>query len=55
MTNANEAPGRSPLDRLHRYFDKLNRNGFFGKVTVSFQSGRVCDIRTEETRKLDEL
>lgn len=55
MPNENEVQTRSPIDRLHRFLDKLNRKGFFGKVSVSFQHGRVCDIRVEETHKLDEL
>jgi hypothetical protein len=46
---------RSPIERLLRYFERLAGNGFFGKVTVSFQNGRVCDIKIEQTKKLDEL
>ncbi len=46
---------RSPIERLLRYLDKLASSSFFGKVTVSFQSGRVCDVRIEQTKKLDEL
>ena len=55
MANLNESTTRSPLERLHRFFDKLTGQAFFGKVTVSFQSGRVCDLKKEQTRKLDEL
>ena len=46
---------RSPIERLLRFLEKLASGGFFGKVTVSFQNGRVCDIRVEQTKKLDEL
>ena len=46
---------RSPIERLLRYLDKLASSSFFGKVTVSFQSGRVCDVKIEQTKKLDEL
>jgi hypothetical protein len=46
---------RSPNERLFRFLDKLCSSSFFGKVVVSFQSGRVCDIRIEQTKKLDEL
>lgn len=46
---------RSPIERLLRFLDKLSSSSFFGKVTVSFQSGRVCDIKIEQTKKLDEL
>lgn len=46
---------RSPIERLLRFLDKLASSSFFGKVTVSFQSGRVCDVKIEQTKKLDEL
>lgn len=46
---------RSPIERLLRFLEKLATGGFFGKVTVSFQNGRVCDVKIEQTKKLDEL
>ena len=46
---------RSPIERLQRFLDRLVSSNFFGKVTVSFQHGKVCDIRVEQTKKLDEL
>jgi hypothetical protein len=46
---------RSPIERLFRFLEKLATGGFFGKVTVSFQNGRVCDVKIEQTKKLDEL
>jgi hypothetical protein len=46
---------RSSIERLLRFLDKLASSSFFGKVTVSFQNGRVCDVRIEQTKKLDEL
>jgi hypothetical protein len=46
---------RSPIERLLRYLDRLASSSFFGKVTVSFQSGKVCDVKVEQTKKLDEL
>lgn len=46
---------RSPIERLLRFLDKLASSMFFGKVTVSFQNGRVCDVKIEQTKKLDEL
>ena len=45
----------SPIERLLRFLEKLAAGGFFGKVVVSFQNGRVCDIKIEQTKKLDEL
>jgi hypothetical protein len=46
---------RSPIERLQRFLDKLVASSFFGKVTVSFQHGKVCDVKVEQTKKLDEL
>jgi hypothetical protein len=44
-----------PLDRLHRYLERLACSDFYGKVIVSFQNGKVHDIKVEQTKKLDEL
>lgn len=52
------APSRSPsasLERLFRYVEKLSSGKFFGRVVVSFQNGKVCDVKIEQTKKLDEL
>ena len=46
---------RSPIERLFRFLEKLAAGSFFGKVTISFQNGRVCDVKIEQTKKLDEL
>ncbi len=46
---------RSPIERLLRFLEKLAAGDFFGKVTISFQNGRVCDVKIEQTKKLDEL
>jgi hypothetical protein len=46
---------RSPMERLLRFPEKLAAGGFFGKVTASFQNGRVCDVKIEQAKKLDEL
>ena len=48
-------PTAHPIGKLLRYLERQSASGFFGKVTVSFQAGKVCDVRTEQTRKLDEL
>lgn len=45
----------APIDRLLKYLEKLNNTGFFGKVVVSFQNGRVCDVKIEQTKKLEDL
>lgn len=46
---------RSPIERLLRFLERLAAGSFFGKVTISFQNGRVCDVKIEQTKKLDEL
>ena len=46
---------RSTIERLLRFLDKLASSSFYGKVVVSFQNGRVADVRIEQTKKLDEL
>jgi hypothetical protein len=45
----------SPIDRLLRYLERLSQGGFFGKVVVSFQNGKVSDIRIEQSKKLEDL
>ena len=52
---AASADDRGALERLTRYLERLAAEGFFGKVTVSFQNGRACDVKIEQTHKLDEL
>jgi hypothetical protein len=52
---ADDRDDRDDLARLTRYFERLAASGFFGKVTVSFQNGRACDVKIEQTHKLDEL
>jgi hypothetical protein len=46
---------RRPMDQLSRYLATLSEEGFFGKVVVSFQNGKVHDVKVEQTLKLDEL
>jgi hypothetical protein len=53
-TDARGVPS-APIDRLLRYLEKLSSGSFFGKVVVSFQNGKVCDVKIEQTKKLDEL
>ncbi len=54
-TRAASVVGPPPLERLHRYLDKLVSSAFYGKVTISFQNGKVSDVRIEQTKKLEEL
>lgn len=46
---------RNPIERLFRFLDRLASTAFFGKVVVSFQNGRVCNVTIKQTKKLDEL
>jgi hypothetical protein len=52
---ASEHRTGSPLERLHRYLERLAASEFYGKVVVSFQNGKVHDIKVEQTKKLEEL
>lgn len=52
---ATDRPSTNPHDRLHRYLEKLANAGFFGKVVLSFQNGKVCDVRIEQSKKLEDL
>ena len=45
----------NPISKLLRYLERQSASGFYGRVTVTFQHGKVSDVRTEQTRKLDEL
>jgi hypothetical protein len=53
-----ERPERQPehqTARLSRYLEKLAADDFYGKVIVSFQHGKICDVKIEQTKKLEEL
>jgi len=47
-------PGDS-LERLRRYIERLASANFFGKIVLSFQNGKLCDVKTEQTKKPEEL
>lgn len=50
------AGSRSALDaRVVRFLERLCATSFFGKVVVSFQNGKVIELRTEQTTKVEEL
>ncbi len=53
--HSDDVVARSPIERLLRFLDRCARGAFFGKVTITFQNGRVCDVKIEQTKKLDEL
>jgi hypothetical protein len=55
-TDRRNAAAHDALDpRVVRFLGRLCAEEFFGKVVVSFQNGKIVDVRTEQTRKLEEL
>jgi hypothetical protein len=46
---------KSPLLRLQQYLERLVADGFYGKIVLSLQNGKISDVRIEQTKKLDEL
>jgi hypothetical protein len=54
---ADSSPARAPTssERLSRFFEELASTGFFGKVVIAYQNGKVCDVKIEQTKKLEEL
>ncbi len=60
---AGEAPAESqtPLEddasiaRIARFVRRLSDAKFFGKLTLSFQNGKITDLRTEQSMKIDDL
>jgi hypothetical protein len=43
------------LARVGRFLGRLQDKGYFGKVTISFQNGKLVELRTEQTLKVEEL
>jgi len=43
------------MKKLMAYLEKLIAEGFFGTVTLSFQSGKLCNIKVERSLKPTEL
>lgn len=41
--------------RLIAYLEKLIADQFFGMVTLSFQNGKLCNIKVERNMKLSDL
>jgi len=48
-------PTANPIGKLLRYLERQSAAGFYGKVTISFQHGKVCNVQVKQSRKLDEL
>lgn len=43
------------LAKIGRFLQRLQDASFFGRVTISFQNGKVTTVGTEQSLKLDEL
>lgn len=43
------------LARVGRFLARLQASGYFGKVTVSLQNGKLVELRTEQVLKVEEL
>lgn len=43
------------LARIGRFLSRLQDSGYFGKVTISLQNGKMVELRTEQVLKVDEL
>jgi len=43
------------MKKIMAYIMKLASEKFFGTVTLSFQNGRVCNIRVERSLKPEDL
>ena len=43
------------MKRIVAYIMKLASEKFFGTVTLSFQNGRICNIKVERNLKLSDL
>ncbi len=42
------------MKKLIAYLEKLIADRFFGSVTLSFQNGRICNIKVEQNLKLSD-
>ena len=43
------------MKKIMAYIMKLASENFFGTVTLSFQNGRICNIRVERSLKPEDL
>jgi len=43
------------MKKIMAYIMKLASEKFFGTVTLSFQNGRICNIRVERSLKPEDL
>jgi len=45
----------NPEHKLARMIEGLSQNGYFGKVTIGFQNGKITSVKKEESLRLEEL
>lgn len=43
------------LARVGRFLARLQSSGYFGRVTITLQNGKLVELRTEQTLKVDDL
>lgn len=43
------------LERVIEHLRRLQGDGFYGSVTITFQAGAPCAVREERVRKVEEL
>ena len=43
------------MKKIVAYIQKLAAEKFFGTLTLSFQNGRICNIRVERSLKPEDL
>ncbi|HPQ72166.1 MAG TPA: hypothetical protein PKW95_23795 [bacterium] len=43
------------MKKLFAYIEKLVAQGFFGTLTLSFQNGKLCNIKVERSLKPEDL
>jgi len=43
------------MSKLFTYIEKLVAQGFFGTLTLSFQNGKLCNIKVERSLKPEDL
>jgi hypothetical protein len=46
---------QNPNTSIHDFVDRLSREGFYGALTLKYESGRLIHIRKEENLKPTEL
>jgi len=50
-----QIPCQPALTQTIRLLAKLGREGFYGKLTISFEAGNIVSLRKEETLKPADL